>query len=149
MIEDVVISERRQFVDERGKIMHFLRKDDPEFLQFGEIYFSWINPGAVKGWHNHREMTLFYVCPYGQIKVVLYDDRAESTTRGELMEVFLGPDCYRLLRIPPGVWNGFKGIAVHPSLVCDCATIPHDPAEIERADPHSGKIPYDWRRKDR
>jgi dTDP-4-dehydrorhamnose 3,5-epimerase len=144
MIDGVVIAPRAQIVDERGKIMHVLREDDPEFQRFGEVYFSWVNPGVIKAWHLHTEMTLNYVCPVGLIKLVLYDGREGSKTRGVLQEIFLGPDCYRLVRVPPGVWNGFKGIATQPSMVCNCATIPHRKDEILRMDPFSKEIPYDW-----
>lgn len=144
MIDGVHVSDRKQIVDERGKIMHMLRVDDPEFTGFGEVYFSWINPGVVKAWHLHSRMTLNYVCPHGQIKLVLYDGREASPTHGEVMELFLGPDSYRLVQVPPGVWNGFKGLAAHPSMVCNCATLPHDPDEITRLDPSSSDVPYDW-----
>ncbi len=144
MIEGVRVSSRRQLIDERGKVMHMLRADDPEFTAFGEVYFSWVNPQAIKAWHLHTEMTLNYTCPYGLVKLVLYDDRKRSTTRGELIELFIGPDCHQLVTVPSGVWNGFKGVAIHPSLVCNCATHPHDPAELRRLDPNDPSIPYDW-----
>ena len=37
MIDGVVIKPLRRIVDERGKIMHMLRNDDPGFESFGEI----------------------------------------------------------------------------------------------------------------
>jgi dTDP-4-dehydrorhamnose 3,5-epimerase len=96
VIDGVVIKPLRQVLDERGKIMHMLRKDDPDFEAFGEIYFSVVYPGAT-----------------------------------------------------PRVWNGFKGIGTAPSIVANCSTIPHQPDEIERLDPHSSSIPYRWERVDR
>jgi dTDP-4-dehydrorhamnose 3,5-epimerase len=144
MIEGVVVSPRRQLVDERGKIVHVLREDDPEFERFGEVYFSWVNPGVVKGWHLHTAMTLNYTCPVGLVKLALWDDREDSSSRGEVMELFLGPDDHRLVTVPPGVWNGFKGVAATPSMVCNCATLPHDPEEIRRRDPFDPEVPYDW-----
>ena len=48
------------------------------------------------------------------------------------------------MTIPPLVWNGFKGEGDEPALVANCATIPHDPGEIERLDPFDNEIPYDW-----
>lgn len=143
-IQGVVVSERRQIVDERGKIMHMLRSDDPEFGKFGEVYFSWANPGVIKAWHLHTKMTLNYTCPYGLIKLVLWDGRDGSPTKGELMQIFLGPENYKLVQVPPGVWNGFKGVATHPSMVCNCADLAHDPEEIKRMDPFDPMIPYDW-----
>jgi len=144
VIDGVQVYPLRQIPDERGKVMHMLRRDDPLFEQFGEVYFSWVNPGAIKAWHLHQEMTLNYACPYGLIKLVLFDGRDNSATIGELMELFLGPDAYSLVKVPPGIWNGFKGIAIHPSLVCNCATVPHRVDEIQRLDPFSREIPYDW-----
>ena len=89
-------------------------------------------------------MTLNYAVVSGMIKLVLYDDRPDSSTRGELMELFAGEQQYVLITIPPLVWNGFKGIGAAPAIVANCATEPHDPAEIERMDPFSPAIPYRW-----
>ncbi len=144
MIDGVKIVPLRQIPDERGKVMHMLRAGAEHFSAFGEIYFSMVYPGAVKAWHLHRRMTLNYAVPIGRIKFVLYDDRAESPTKGEIQEIFLGPDSYQLVVVPPGIWNGFKGIAAEPALVANCASIPHDPTEIERCEPLDGPIPYDW-----
>jgi dTDP-4-dehydrorhamnose 3,5-epimerase len=149
MIDGVMLVPLKQIPDERGKIMHMLRCDDPHFERFGEIYFSMVYPGVVKGWHLHTEMTLNYAVVVGIIKLVLYDDRATSPTCGQIMEVFTGQDNYELIKIPPMVWNGFKGIGVTPAIVANCATIPHRPDEILRKDPFSPDIPYDWNLKHR
>ncbi len=71
-------------------------------------------------------------------------EREGSKTKGELQEVILGGADYKLVSIPPGIWNGFTGTAATPSIVANCPTEPHDPEEIVRIDPHSEKIPYDW-----
>ena len=144
MIDGVKVTPLKQIMDERGKIMHMMRSDAPYFEEFGEIYFSFVHFGVIKGWHIHKKMVLNYAVPVGKIKVVLYDDREESSTRGEIMEIFTGPENYQLIRIPPLVWNGTKGIAEGTSIIANCATLPHDPGEIERLDPFDKKIPYDW-----
>jgi len=144
VIEGVIVKPLGKMPDERGSVMHMMRRDDPEFERFGEIYFSEIYPGVIKGWHIHREMTLNYAVPCGMIKLVLYDEREESATRGEVQEIFLGDKNYALVRIPPLVWNGFKGMGSAPAIVANCATIPHSPDEIERLDPLENHIPYDW-----
>ena len=143
MIEGAAIVPLRRIPDERGTVHHMLRRTDPHFTEFGEIYFSTVYGGVVKGWHRHRDMTLNYACIWGRIKLVLFDDRSESATRGELMEVFLGPDDYSLAIVPPGVWNGFKGMT-DVAIVANCATHPHDPSGSERLDPFENDIPYDW-----
>lgn len=143
-ISGVVVRPLRIIPDERGMILHMLRADQPHFSNFGEIYFSCVYPGAIKAWHVHRRMTLNYAVPQGMIKLVLYDDREGSPTRRQLMEIFTGESSYSLITVPPMVWNGFKGIGSKVAMVANCATLPHDPAEIERCDPMDDQIPYDW-----
>jgi len=144
MIEGVIISPLRQIFDERGKVMHMLRKDSPIFSEFGEIYFSCTCPGAIKAWHLHKEMTLNYAAIHGSIKCVLFDDRPNSKTRGCVEEYFLSPENYSLITVPPLVWNGWKGMGNETSIVANCATIPHDPNEIKRKPATDPSIPYDW-----
>lgn len=143
-IDGVRVVPLRRIPDERGTIYHMLRCDDPHFQRFGEIYFASIHPGAIKGWHRHRDMTLNYACVCGAIKLVLYDDRPDAASRGRLMELFIGEQNYSLVVIPPGVWTGFKAIGGAGALVANCATHPHDPARSERVSPFDPAIPYQW-----
>ena len=149
MIEGVLVKPLKKIPDERGCVMHMLKSTDAEFEKFGEIYFSCVYPGAIKGWHDHKKMVINYAVVQGMVKLVLYDNRAKSKTHGELMELFIGEQNYCLVRIPPGVINGFKGVGTKMSIVANCATIPHDPDEIIRIDPFTKKIPYDWALKHR
>ena len=124
--------------------MHMLRSSDKHFKEFGEIYFSSTFPGVVKGWHKHYEMTLNYAAIYGSAKVVLYDDRPSSKTKGKLQEIYLTQENYSLLIVPPLIWNGFKGIGTKEVILANCASIPHSPDEIERLPFNDPSIPYDW-----
>ncbi len=144
MIDGVRVIPLRRIPDERGTVLHMLRSTDPHFDRFGEIYFSTIYRGVVKGWHRHRDMTLNYACISGRIKLAMFDDREGSATRGQVQEVFLGPDDYSLVVIPPGVWNGFKGMSDTPAIVANCCTHPHDPSRSDRLDALKNDIPYDW-----
>ena len=144
MIDGVIVTPLRQICDERGRVMHMLREDSPVFTRFGEIYFSCAHAGAIKAWHLHKRMTLNYAVLHGEIKFVLYDDRPESPTCGMVEELFLSPHNYCLVTVPPLIWNGFKGIGDTYSIVANCATLPHDPDEIERRSPFDQSVPYDW-----
>jgi dTDP-4-dehydrorhamnose 3,5-epimerase len=144
MIDGVKIIPLKQIADERGKVLHMMRDDSDGFAGFGEIYFSCVYPEAIKGWHIHKRMTLNYAVPHGNIKFVLYDDRPDSLTKGEVQEIFLGPDNYCRVTVPPMIWNGFKGIGSEAAIVANCASISHDPGEIDRRDPFDPSIPYDW-----
>jgi dTDP-4-dehydrorhamnose 3,5-epimerase len=143
-IDGLLLTPLRQIPDERGRVLHMLRATDPHFSGFGEIYFSVVNRGAVKAWKRHRRMTLNLACPQGEVRLVIYDDRAESPSRGALQEVTLGPRNYQLATIPPLLWTGFQGLAEEPSIVANCASIPHDPTESDRLDPRDDSIPYRW-----
>lgn len=143
-IDGLHVRPLRRIPDERGAILHMLRNDDDGFDAFGEIYFSMVHPGVVKGWHLHHEMTLNYAVPVGMIKLVCFDERDGSPTAGNVVEIHTGELAYSLVTIPPGVWNGFKGVGTATALVANCATIAHRADEIERLDPFDNHIPYDW-----
>lgn len=149
MIQGVEIFPLKRIQDDRGVVMHMLRANDPHFQGFGEIYFSLIYPGVVKAWHLHSRMTLNYAVVDGNIKLVLYDQRADSGTHGAVQEIVFGQINYQLVRVPPGVVNGFTAVGGQPAIVANCASMPHDPAEITRIDIATSGIPYDWTLKHR
>lgn len=145
MIDGVNFKPLKKIPDERGAIFHMLRNDDPEFTKFGEIYFSKVYPGIVKGWHLHTKMTLNYAVIIGMIKLVLFDNREKSKTRGNLMEIFTGDENYGLITIPPMVWNSFKGIGNSAAIVANLTDTPHHKDEIQRMDPlKNDLIQYNW-----
>lgn len=148
-IDGVKVIKLKKFPDERGTIYHMLRASDEHFTKFGEIYFSKIYKGAIKGWHIHKEITLNYCVINGMVKLVLFDLREESITKGNLMEFFIGDDNYVLVIIPHGVANGHKGIT-ETALLANVPDVPHDKldtSEMIRIDPYDNDIPYDWGRK--
>ena len=146
-IDGVVVKKLKIISDERGSVRHMLKRTDEEFNKFGEIYFSSVYPKVVKGWHLHTKMELNYAVVVGNIKLVLYDDRPKSKTRGQVMEILMGEKNYVLVKVPKMVWNGFQGLGSKEAVVSNCATLPHDPEEIKRLPPDSDKIPYDWKIK--
>ena len=147
MIEGVITTPLKQIPDDRGMVMHMLRKDSKNFSKFGEIYFSTVYPDKVKGWHLHKKMTLNYAVIFGEIKLVLYDVRPNSKTKGEIQEFFLSPKNYKLITVPPLIWNGFMGMGDKTSIVANCADLPYDDTEIERKSPLDDDIFYNWKSK--
>ena len=144
IIEGVQIVKKKQIVDDRGKILHMLRSDDNIFQQFGEIYFSFVNPKKIKAWHFHKLMTLNYVAVYGSIKLVLYDDREKSKTKGKVQEIILSNDNHNLVSIPPKIWNGFCSSNDKIAVLANCSDIPHDKEEIIRLPHDEARFPYKW-----
>lgn len=136
--------------DERGRLMEMLRRDDDMFDQFGQVYLTTAYPGVVKAWHYHRHQDDHFVVVRGMMKVVLFDAREESETRGMVNEFFMGDHNPLILKIPAGVYHGFKCISENEALVVNIPTnvYNHEDPDEYRLDPHSDEIPYDWARKD-
>jgi dTDP-4-dehydrorhamnose 3,5-epimerase len=144
-IEGVILTELRQISDGRGAVLHMLRCDALDFVRFGECYFSEVLPGAVKAWKRHRAQTQVLAVPVGRIRLVIFDDRQPSPTRGRLEVLELGrPDAYLRLRIPPGLWYGFACISATPALLANCPDLPHDPADSELRSMDDPAVPYSW-----
>ena len=144
MIHDVKITPLKIISDNRGKVMRMLRTDSQVFKKFGEIYFSTIYHQSIKGWHLHKESTLNYVCIKGKVKLVLFDNRKESSTKGVYQELILSPEDYFLVTIPPNIWNGFKGLDKTESIIANCLTLPHDEKEMVRKDSFDKSFNYKW-----
>ncbi|MCP4377405.1 MAG: dTDP-4-dehydrorhamnose 3,5-epimerase [bacterium] len=144
MIEDVLFNELGKFEDQRGAVMHMLRSDAPFFEKFGEVYFSTVNTGVVKGWKKHLKMTQHITVPVGNVRVVIHDDRPDSPTTGCTQEFEIGTQQYNLLRIPPLVWYSFGNIGDEMAMVVNCTDIPHDPEEVVVTDLSDQSIPYTW-----
>ena len=145
MIEGLTVTQLAQLGDDRGTVLHMLRSDAPEFTQFGECYFSEILPGAVKAWKRHRAQTQNLAVPVGQVRMVIFDDREGSPTRGQVEAVELGrPEAYVRLRIPPGLWYGFQCVGDTPALIVNCADLPHDPTESEVRSLDDPEMPHLW-----
>lgn len=143
-ISGVSVLPLKKIVDQRGMVLHMLRSDAEYFERFGEIYFSYVNPGVVKGWKRHMIMSQNFAVPVGEIKLVLFDDRKNSETRGVFQEVILGLDNYQLLHVPSDIWYSFGCLSAHAAMIANCASHGHDPAESEQRDLFSPLIPYTW-----
>jgi dTDP-4-dehydrorhamnose 3,5-epimerase len=136
--------------DERGRLMEILRCDDALFLKFGQVYMTTVYPGVVKAWHFHKLQHDSFAVVRGMLKLVLFDSRETSPTRGQVQEFFIGEHNPLLVQIPPMVYHGFKGISVEEAIVINCPTEPYNrsvPDEF-RLEAHTKEIPYDWTRKD-
>ena len=150
LIHGVNVKALKVIADERGYLMEMLRCDDSFFQKFGQTYVSVAYPGVVKGWHYHKVQTDHFVIVKGMMKVVLYDRREDSPTKGLINEFFMGEKNPVLVTIPPGVIHGMKGIGTEPAMLVNVPTEPYryDQPDEHRIDPHTNEIPYNWDRKD-
>jgi len=149
-IDGVQVKKLNVIPDERGYLMEILRSDDEVYKKFGQAYITAAYPGVVKGWHYHKIQADNFIVIAGMMKVVLFDDRSGSSTRGEINEFFMGRHNPILLQIPPFVYHGFKCISSEESVVLNIPTEMYNYKEPDeyRLPPHGSEIPYDWGRKD-
>lgn len=135
---DILVTPLKQVAVAGGDVWHAMKRSDTGFTDFGEAYFSWVNPGVVKAWKRHMRMTMNLLVPVGRVRFVFWDG---SSTR--LREEIIGPEArYVRLTIPAGIWFGFQGRSQAASLVLNLASIEHDPLEVERLDVDA--VNYDW-----
>lgn len=146
MIQDVSLKKLRVIPDERGRLMEIMRRDEPEFKEFGQVYMTTNYPGVVKAWHYHKLQWDNVACVKGMIKIVLYDLREGSPTKGELNEFFIGEYNPALIVIPPGVYHGWKCVSETESLVINIPSEPYDPEcpDEFRLPYDTEEIPYNW-----
>lgn len=121
--------------------MHALKTSSPDYLGFGEAYFSCVEQGAVRGWKKHTRMTLNLVVVVGEIRFVVFDN-----TMIEVAAYNLGPgsdETYQRLTVPPGYWLAFGGAAPGESILLNLADIEHDPDEAVTLS--LDKMAWSWR----
>ena len=139
---DVSLTPLKQIKNPKGDVYHALKSTEESFSEFGEAYFSTVICNEVKGWKKHKKMLMNLVVPVGSVRFVLFDERADSCSRGVFSEVTLSPDNYCRLTVPPGIWMAFQGKAEDLNLVLNIASIEHEPTEAENVDIE--QFYYDW-----
>jgi len=146
VIDGVKVKKLKVIPDERGRLMEMLRSDDPLFIKFGQVYLSTTYPGVVKAWHYHKNQIDNIVAVKGMLKLVIYDPRENSSTKGEVVEFFIGEHNPVLIQIPNRLYHGWKCISESEALAINCPTEVYDyenPDEF-RLPFDSDEIPYDW-----
>ncbi len=147
MIDGVVTRQLKLVVDERGWLMEVFRNDWELFEKFAQTYVTAAYPQVVKAWHMHKKQTDNIACIKGMVKLVLWDGRKNSKTRGMVNEFVIGEKNPILVKIPPEVWHGFKNISEEVALVINMPTdlYNYKNPDEHRLPPDAKKIPYDWK----
>jgi len=146
MIKGVQKKELLVIPDERGHLMEILRCDDPMFEKFGQVYLTTTYPGVIKAWHFHKEQDDNITVVKGMLKLVLYDNREDSPTKGKLQEFFLGEHNPLLIHVPKDVYHGWKCIGQKEAYVVNCVTkaFNHKDPDEQRLPFDTDEVPYDW-----
>ncbi len=145
-ISGVSVRKLNLLPDDRGWLMEMMRADWPEFEEFGQVYLTACYPGVIKAWHYHKLQTDNFVCVSGTAKLVLYDPREGSPTRGVVNEFFMGPMNPILVKIPRLVYHGFTATGTETAMIVNTPTEVYNYSEPdEHRLPHDDpSIPYGW-----
>lgn len=142
-VHDVTLTPQRVIPTAGGAVLHGMKRDDPGYAGFGEVYLSEIDHGVVRAWKRHRHMTLNLVVAAGAVRFVIHDDRPGSPSAGTFQEVLLSRDgTHGRLTVPPGLWVGFQGASPGLNLLLNVADLGHDPDESDRAP--LARFPFHW-----
>ncbi len=133
-MDGVTLTPLKQIKHPKGDIFHAMKASDDGFFGFGEVYFSTVNQGEVKGWKKHTEMTLNLVVVTGEIEFVVYDDNS-------FYSVNLSKNNYQRLTVEPGLWLAFRGVSIE-NMLLNLASIEHNANESENVDLYD--FDYNW-----
>jgi len=98
-------------------------------------------PGSIRAWLVHYEQTDRLFFSMGRLRVVLYDDREGSATRGRLQEMVVGERRRGLQVIPPGVYHGVQNLGGGEAVYINLPTRAYD-----HAHPDKYRLPHDSER---
>jgi dTDP-4-dehydrorhamnose 3,5-epimerase len=132
-------------VDDRGWVVEAF---DPRWgwhadpLVFAYVFS--IRPGRIKGWGMHREHEDRYFILSGHMRVVMFDERPESPTRGLVAQVVLSETNRRLMNIPAGIWHASENIGSSDVVVVNFPTMAyrHEAPDKYRLPLDSDRIPF-------
>lgn len=142
-IKGINTFKNNQIVDERGKIILFVKKNSKYFENFGELYCSEIKPGKVKAWRKHNNISSLFTIIKGKVKMVI----AQKTVFGNhynFDEIILSEDDMKIVKVKPNIWYGFKCLGEKSSIITNFLSDLYDENEIERIKMNNNKFKYNW-----
>lgn len=138
MIKDVASIDLVARTDDRGYLIEILRKTDPHFTAFGQVYLVG-DParGTIRAFHKHAALWDWFFISHGSAKFVLVDDRPDSPTYKEQNAFVIGTRNPSLLVVPPGVYHGWMSLEDDTQMISTASEV------YNRVQPDEVRIPPD------
>lgn len=143
MIDGLVVERLKVVPRTEGELVEVLAPAADADTGIRNIHVSTIYPGEIKAWHFHPEKRETLVCLAGMLKLVFYDDREGSPSRGELQEVFSGELDYRRVVIPPGLKHAARAYGGERARVLVLSDRPFDPDAPDKTVVEP-PVDYEW-----
>ena len=131
--------------DDRGQIAEVFDIQDSYWKEkFVYLYKGTCRPGKYKGWGIHDRHTDRYIIIDGEMLLVLFDDRDDSTSKGIVQEFYLSSTGVFQITIPAGVWHLHQNIGMRDLIFLNSPTEPynHDNPDKRRLPVVNDYIPY-------
>jgi len=128
MLSELRYTPLRRIPTAQGEVRHGLKATDPGFAGFGEVYFTEVIAGKVKGWKRHRRMVMNLIVITGTVRFILHD---ATDARRDYVVSAEEDERYGRLTVPPGLWMAFQGVGRGSNLLMNFASCEHDPEEAE------------------
>lgn len=137
-IDGVVARRLKPHLDGRGEVTELWSAPwlADDFVRPEHIYQSATDFGVVKCWHLHDIHTDQFVVSRGKLQVTLVDIREDSPSFRDVNVFVMGTLNPLLLKIPPGIMHGWKGLSAPEVLVVNVQSHVYDPAD-------EFKLPWD------
>jgi dTDP-4-dehydrorhamnose 3,5-epimerase len=145
LIHGVSVHQSTTHLDDRGTLCEIFsphRPPHPAPLVY--VYQFTIRPGKIKGWHVHHLHDDRIFLSQGQVKVVLYDSRADSPTFGMINEIYRSDLSRDLMVIPAFVYHAHQNVGLADALFISMPSRPYDhhSPDVYRFPIDSDQIPY-------
>jgi dTDP-4-dehydrorhamnose 3,5-epimerase len=151
LIEGVLMHKMRNVMKDNGYLTEIFREEWEEGAEIKHIFQETLNPGEITAWHCHQNTTDRLFASLGSLKIVLYDARKESSTRGLLNVFRVGTAHPHLIVVPPGIWHGVMNIGPEISLIVNITdkVYEYESPDHWRLDEDTDQIPYSFRKSHR
>jgi dTDP-4-dehydrorhamnose 3,5-epimerase len=126
------------FNNKKGKVLRAFRKNENKIGKFGEVYLSWINKDAIKGWKLHKKMKMNLVVPVGLVKFVFYENN-------KFHKIIIGEKKYYRIYVPNQIYFAFQNLSKKKSLVINYSNIIHE-NKNETINKTLKEIRYQWKK---
>lgn len=144
-IEGVMVQPCKRVNNERGFLQEIIGDKDAIFTEFGQTYITLTHKGVVKAWYLHKVQIDYIFVIKGVMCLTLFDQRAQSATLNMVNEIIIDANDPKIVKIPPGLWHGFKAINEDLMLLhVNSKSFDFNNTDEERLPIDSSLIPYSF-----
>lgn len=145
IIDGVSVREIANVLKLDGHLVEVFRRSwFPDAAPIDQVFQVTLNPGAISAWHAHESTTDHLFISAGTVRVVLFDNREDSPTRGEINEFRFGAIRPAVIVVPPRIWHGLQCVSTSAATILNLVDKAYDYEDPDhwRVPPDSAAIPF-------